>query len=586
MPAAWPIDVVSSQPSERRRSTRRSPPCCRSASGRAPPDRRARVSSVERPAARASAIAGRRRELSGAIPSIAVDGRRRRAIARDPDLQAAAARVRRRAGRRTILSGAVAALASAADGRPLAAAADSPIDCSSRARRRPAIVATPLLLRAIANAIADVPICSAPKSCRSPMRVLQRWSRPPRRLRRCRALRPREARTTAAGSGSRRWPAGARELDAARATRLRRGTRSTRSSACRLSRRRWRLEAIVAAGSLRGARAWLVGSPRRPRWGAAAAAISPLAGALIAAARCGVALAGDLARASIVRALERAQPDARNLFVTADELRARRARRRSRRSRARVFADAAARAQRLDLRARLSGRAGRARWRCWPSLAWAAVETVASVARPSIALPAPAPRRDGRCRVARRPSAAARERHDSTAGLHRPRGDDARRSGAAAGDRGQRAGAVDRIVRRRRHVEHDGRERRSRAATSGRFGDRLRADEDRVSRWSPPTMAPGARFRSSSSPDALPAVRITAPGRDLVYARRQSAHRVRRARDRRLRPALAGAALHEGVGIGREVRVQGRRDSADASTRASARDWTRHARRGRSPSSI
>ena len=52
--------------------------------------------------------------------------------------------------------------------------------------------------------------------------------------------------------------------------------------------------------------------------------------------------------------------------------------------------------------------------------------------------------------------------------------------------------------------------------------------------------------------------------------RRQPAHRVRRARDRRFRPAVAGAALHEGHRLGRELRVQGGRDPAggDAVQRA------------------
>src|SRR5216684_3310908 len=83
-------------------------------------------------------------------------------------------------------------------------------------------------------------------------------------------------------------------------------------------------------------------------FGVAAAAISPVAGALTATA---VVLWRwrETKRASIVRALERAHPESRNLFVTADELAGGTLSAKPS-VRARVFADAAASAQRLDPR--------------------------------------------------------------------------------------------------------------------------------------------------------------------------------------------------------------------------------------------
>src|SRR5579862_6005298 len=83
-------------------------------------------------------------------------------------------------------------------------------------------------------------------------------------------------------------------------------------------------------------------------WGVAVAAISPVAGALAAIAIAAVR-AHRSSRIAIVRVLDRASPDARNLFVTADELS------RGRLAavdhvRQRVFADASARVGAVDLR--------------------------------------------------------------------------------------------------------------------------------------------------------------------------------------------------------------------------------------------
>jgi hypothetical protein len=83
-------------------------------------------------------------------------------------------------------------------------------------------------------------------------------------------------------------------------------------------------------------------------WGAAVAAFSPAAGALTA-----IALAmwrsPATRRASVVRQLERARPDVRNLLVTAEELSSNRLVTKPA-VRERVFADAAATARQIDLR--------------------------------------------------------------------------------------------------------------------------------------------------------------------------------------------------------------------------------------------
>src|SRR5476649_2537081 len=102
----------------------------------------------------------------------------------------------------------------------------------------------------------------------------------------------------------------------------------------------------LVASALRRAR--VLALAEAAAWGVAAAAVSPIAGLLTALVAVAWRWRG-VTRAAIVRVLERAQPDARNLFVTADELdRDRLAARPA--VRARVFADAAARAQQVDVR--------------------------------------------------------------------------------------------------------------------------------------------------------------------------------------------------------------------------------------------
>src|SRR6266436_4846080 len=66
-------------------------------------------------------------------------------------------------------------------------------------------------------------------------------------------------------------------------------------------------------------RAGLLAAAEAAAWGAAAAAISPVGGGVVALALA-VWQSRAVTRSAVVRALERASPDARNLLITADEL--------------------------------------------------------------------------------------------------------------------------------------------------------------------------------------------------------------------------------------------------------------------------
>ena len=101
------------------------------------------------------------------------------------------------------------------------------------------------------------------------------------------------------------------------------------------------------ASAIRRARVLAIGEA--VAWGMAAAAITPAAGASLAIA-VAIWRWRSASRRAVVRRLERAHPDSRNLVVTADEL-AHDALAAKPLVRARVFADAAVSVQRIDLRA-------------------------------------------------------------------------------------------------------------------------------------------------------------------------------------------------------------------------------------------
>ena len=100
-------------------------------------------------------------------------------IARDRDLAAAGARVASGLTGAAFVTAPWQTLASAADGRPLAVAAAS-VNRLLVASAVPASdLATPVLLRSIANAIASVPDLRADEVVAIADPVLQQWSRPP-----------------------------------------------------------------------------------------------------------------------------------------------------------------------------------------------------------------------------------------------------------------------------------------------------------------------------------------------------------------------------------------------------------------------
>jgi Domain of unknown function (DUF4175) len=249
-------------------------------------------------------------------------------------------------------------------------------------------------------------------------------------------------------------------------------------------------------------------------WGLAAWAISPIAAGLIAAVVAAWRWKST-SRASIVGRLEHAHPDAANLFVTADELtRALLVAKPS--VRARVFADAAAGTQRLDLGAalpitRLVSVALMA------ALIWTAVVTTHYWrGRPSPT---------GQAVVSRSTSPsstpAGMRLHVSAAiqppaytGLKETTVVDPEQLQAIEGSVVVLSidASADRVT-----VEHDGRARSLARGAGGRFTDRLQATR---TGFLAVTTDDGARrtIPIVVSPDALPAVRLTAPGRDLVFS--------------------------------------------------------------------
>ena len=99
-------------------------------------------------------------------------------IARDPDLRAAAARVTAGLSDARFMAAPWQVLATAADGHPLAAAAGAATRLVVATAADSADVATPVLLRSIANAIADVPGLHRTEVVSIADGVLQRWTRP------------------------------------------------------------------------------------------------------------------------------------------------------------------------------------------------------------------------------------------------------------------------------------------------------------------------------------------------------------------------------------------------------------------------
>ena len=257
-------------------------------------------------------------------------------LVRDDELQAAAARVEGALAASPFQSGPWVTVATSSTGTVLAAAAESGgrLLVASAAPARDLF--TPLLLRSLANALGTVLDCSAPRSCRSPTvgsasgrdRLRRRRFRTPLR---CGAT---TATTTAAGSGWPRWHFSRSSRGCA--VRARRRANGARTSNV-LPDGPAGIGGIVAAAARRGRVMALV---EAAAWGGAVAALWPVLG-VFAAAAVAAWRWRTTRREAIVRALERAQPAARNLFITADELE-RDALAAKPAIRARVLADAAA----------------------------------------------------------------------------------------------------------------------------------------------------------------------------------------------------------------------------------------------------
>ena len=250
-------------------------------------------------------------------------------------------------------------------------------------------------------------------------------------------------------------------------------------------------------------------------WGLSAAAISVASGAVLAV---GIAVWRwrSITRVSIVRVLERADPEARNLIVTADEL-AGGALAAKPIVRARVFADAAAGARRIDLRrafpiARLTQVVVLA------VVAWAAVMTAhlwrgqlpragAGMQSQSAASAGTVlqPRLQLRVAVQPPPYTGLKD----TATVVDPEQLQAVEGSALVVSIDASANSVS--------IEHDGRARSLTRGADGRFAARVQVAK---TGYLLVTADDGARrlVPVIVSPDALPAVRVTAPGRDLVYA--------------------------------------------------------------------
>ena len=249
-------------------------------------------------------------------------------------------------------------------------------------------------------------------------------------------------------------------------------------------------------------------------WAAAAAAVSPIASLLVLALVLAWRLRGSN-RAAIVRTMERTHGDSRNLFVTADEM-SRGVLSAKPAVRERVFAHASVESRRLNLRALL------------PILPLVRAASVASAAWLLVMTAAmwrqPIERLVGRA-VPRSESGAAVR----TAGLRvtvslTPPAYTGQPSSSTVDP--QELAAVEGTVASftidgsaaRTTAEHESAVRNLERDASGRFQDRI--ELRKTGYYAIETDAGRRRvIPIVVTPDALPAVRVTAPGRDLVFPR-------------------------------------------------------------------
>jgi hypothetical protein len=271
-----------------------------------------------------------------------------------------------------------------------------------------------------------------------------------------------------------------------------------------------RIVAHAIASAIRRARLLAIGEA--VAWGVVVACVSGLAGALV-----GVAVSvwrwRTASRRAVVGRLEQASADSRNLFVTADEIAGDRLIVKPI-VRARVFADAAASAARLDLPG-VFRTAPLLRAVLLAALAWTAVETahrwraplsraVSGLAtRSTPASPAPAASLRVSVAIHPPPYTALKE----TTAVDPEQLQVVEGSTLVLSIDASAAGVT---------VEHDGRARPLTRGADGRFTGRLP-----VTKTGYIGVAAGDSRRTIPLvvvPDALPEVRLMAPGRDLVYA--------------------------------------------------------------------
>ena len=285
-------------------------------------------------------------------------------------------------------------------------------------------------------------------------------------------------------------------------------------------------EAIVSVAiAVAVRRARLLGLAEAAAFGVAAGAISPVASALVAAAVAAWRWRAT-SRASVLRALERGYPELRNLFITADEF-AHEALTAKAPVRARVFADAAARASRLDIRA------------VFPVAMLVRAITVAALAWVTVGAThiwrgRPLPTSGGALSRSTAPAGAeAHTRMRISVAIQPPAYTGITATTVVDPEQLQAVEGSTLVLSIEStaadvSVDHDGATRVLTRGDGGIFTGRMQVTKTGyllVTAYdgeAPPKPLAKAGARRMMpivvSPDALPSVRLTAPGRDLVYA--------------------------------------------------------------------
>ena len=285
-------------------------------------------------------------------------------------------------------------------------------------------------------------------------------------------------------------------------------------------------EAIVSraiAAAVRRAR--LLGLAEAAAFGGAAGAISPIAGGLVAAAVATWRWRAT-SREAVLRALERGYPESRNLFITANEF-ARGTLTAKPAARSRVFADAAAGVSRLDIRA-VFPVAMLVRATMVAALAWATTGAI------HVWRGRPLPKNaSGLSRSAAPAGVEAQTRMRINVAIQPPAYTGIKATAVVDPEQLQAIEGSTLILSIEStaadvSVDHDGARRALARGDGGVFTGRLQVTKtgyllitaDDGEAPPKPLAKAGARRMMPVvvSPDALPSVRLTAPGRDLVYA--------------------------------------------------------------------